>query len=160
MPGGRALLGEVSDLPGQTHDHPTGELRSTETVPIGGAKEQRKGGTSVGPGPSGGLEALCSLSAPGACPTPPPSVSLMCSGPHPRAGTCSRETHRASPPKLTSPEREASPWPGSALGLIPLISESTCLRRHTSRGSCHRPDRGCACDGDTSIRCGGQPIAH
>lgn len=39
---------KVRDLPGQAHDHPTGEFRSTEAVSIRGAKDPTEE-RSVGP---------------------------------------------------------------------------------------------------------------
>lgn len=46
-----AASAEKMDLPGQAHDHPTGELCSTQAVPIGGAKDGRGEGMSVRPEP-------------------------------------------------------------------------------------------------------------
>ena len=42
LPEGVWVTGEVRDLPGQAHDHPTGELRGTEAVSVRGAKTQQK----------------------------------------------------------------------------------------------------------------------
>lgn len=39
LPEGVWVTWEVRDLPGQAHDHPTGEFRSTEAVSVRGAKD-------------------------------------------------------------------------------------------------------------------------
>lgn len=134
---------EDGDLPGQAHDHPAGELRSTEAVPIGGANDGRRKETSVGPDPTfpflSGQKPPPYASHLGSpmdtCPNPraggkTPTLALCC---HAEGLQLGKNSRPLSPSSLLPRQRSASlDW---EIHVWLSISFSSCFRIHLPMGN-------------------------